>query len=108
MLGEGGFQFRLRQREELFEKNDGGAGVVAALPLPAQFVSDLAGAQDHALAIGYFVVLNYRLELAVRQITQRAGRIRMAQHSFRSEDDQGFPPGAQCLAAQHVEMLSGG
>src|SRR5713226_4322879 len=54
------------------------------------------------------VVLNHRLEAAVAQFAQRAGGVRMAQHTFGREHNQGLAPVTQRLTAEHVKVLRGG
>src|ERR1700677_1623265 len=43
----------------------------------------------------------------MREVFNGRGRIRMAQHALRREDDQRFAPVTQGLAAQQVKILCG-
>src|SRR5579859_3854598 len=51
MLRQCRLQFLLRQREKLFQENDCDFGVAAALAFAAQFVPDLARAENDALSV---------------------------------------------------------
>src|SRR5205807_13044 len=83
-------------------------GVIAAFTLAPKLVADLAAAENHALSARHFPVLDHGPEAARAQIAERAGRVRMAQHAFRSKDDERLAPATQRLTPQQVKILGGG
>ena len=56
MLGECGGDFRPRQRIELIEEENRGAGILAAAAFGAQFVADFAAGNQDAFGVVNFAV----------------------------------------------------
>ena len=65
VLREGRFQFSFRQREKLFQKNDGRLCIVAALALTPQFMADFSAANNDPLGVGNFRILDHGLKFSV-------------------------------------------
>ena len=67
------FQFGFRQREKLFQKNDGRLCIAAgACALASQLVANFARANNDPLGIADFWILNHGLKLSIGKFAQRA------------------------------------
>ena len=113
-LGIGGlrqqrlFELTLRERVELLETDDGGAGVASLVTLGAQLVGDLPRAEQDPRRASDSAVRQHGKEAPGGELGDRRGGERRAQHPLRSQRHQRLAPGPLRLAAQQMEVLRGG
>src|SRR4029077_5457237 len=100
MLVDRGGNFRAQQRVELVQENNGRRGVFAAAALGAQLVAKFAADNEDALGVLHLAAGNDGKKSRLSEGIDAGGSVGMAQHAFRSEDDQGLAPGAADLPAQ--------
>src|SRR6202158_2529725 len=99
--------FLLGEWVELFEEDDCRARFFSPVALGSEFVADFSGANQDAVGFSDFGIGEDVQKILVGKIFDRRTRVRMAQHAFRSKDDQRLAPMTQTLAAEQMEILRG-
>src|SRR5437899_6504032 len=108
MLGDGGRNFRARHGIKLVEEENGRARVLAPTAFRAQFVADFAASYQNSPGVVHFTIRHQQQEARLGELFDRRTGVRVPQHALRRKDNQRLAPRTPRLAAQHVEILSGG
>src|SRR2546423_9118665 len=108
VLVDGGGNFRARQRIELVEEKNRGAGVFAAAALGAKLVADFTAGDEDALGVLNFSLGNDRKKTRLCEIVDAGGSVGMPQHAFGREDHERLAPRSAYLPAQQMKILRGG